>query len=145
MKDRKTWCATVHGVTKSQVWLSDWRTKVYLKCLQQCVTHNANTQCRFCDNNNNSVSSSSTIIIIIEWRSSSRGRGLLVASTPLPKVLEVSLFVPPAGGGCENVNTESEPEEPKPGPFPLPRQGANRPRSKASSWRQPGAVLASLI
>ena len=26
MKDRKAWCATVHGVTKSQTWLGDWTT-----------------------------------------------------------------------------------------------------------------------
>ena len=26
VKDRDAWCATVHGVTKSQTWLSDWST-----------------------------------------------------------------------------------------------------------------------
>ena len=26
MKDRKAWCVAVHGVTKSQTWLSDWTT-----------------------------------------------------------------------------------------------------------------------
>ena len=26
VKDREAWCATVHGVTKSQTWLSDWTT-----------------------------------------------------------------------------------------------------------------------
>ena len=32
MKDRGTWCAAVHGVTKSQTWLSDWTTRiVFLK------------------------------------------------------------------------------------------------------------------
>ena len=25
-KEKKVWCAAVHGVTKSQTWLSDWRT-----------------------------------------------------------------------------------------------------------------------
>ena len=27
LKDREAWCAAVHGVTKSQIWLSDWTTK----------------------------------------------------------------------------------------------------------------------
>ena len=26
LKNREAWCAVVHGVTKSQVWLSDWTT-----------------------------------------------------------------------------------------------------------------------
>ena len=26
VKDRKSWCAAVHGITKSQTWLSDWKT-----------------------------------------------------------------------------------------------------------------------
>ena len=26
VKDREAWCAVVHGVTKSQTWLSDWTT-----------------------------------------------------------------------------------------------------------------------
>ena len=27
VKDRKAWCAAIHGVTKSWTWLSDWTTK----------------------------------------------------------------------------------------------------------------------
>ena len=26
VKDRETWCAAVHGISKSQTWLSDWTT-----------------------------------------------------------------------------------------------------------------------
>ena len=81
MKDREAWCATVHGVTNSWIRLSDWTTKMHLKCLQQCVTHNANTQCKFCDSNNNSVIGSAISIIIERRGSNSRGRGLSVAST----------------------------------------------------------------
>jgi len=33
MKDRKAWCVAVHGVTKSQTWLSDWTT---LSRIQLC-------------------------------------------------------------------------------------------------------------
>ena len=29
-KDREAWCATVHGVTKSWTWLSDWTTTILL-------------------------------------------------------------------------------------------------------------------
>ena len=28
VKDRKTWCAVVHGVTESWMWLSDWTTTI---------------------------------------------------------------------------------------------------------------------
>ena len=32
VKDREAWCAAVHEVTKSQIWLSDWSTTTrYLK------------------------------------------------------------------------------------------------------------------
>ena len=38
VKNREAWCAAVHGVTKSQTWLSDWTTKkliqIMLKPLQ---------------------------------------------------------------------------------------------------------------
>ena len=27
--DRETWCAAVHGVTKSQTWLSNWTEQIY--------------------------------------------------------------------------------------------------------------------
>ena len=30
--DGEAWCATVHGVTKSRTWLSDWTTTVDLQC-----------------------------------------------------------------------------------------------------------------
>ena len=28
VKDREAWCAAIHGVTKSHMWLSNWTTKV---------------------------------------------------------------------------------------------------------------------
>ena len=34
VKDRKAWCATVHGVTKSWKWLSNWTTKDKAEMLQ---------------------------------------------------------------------------------------------------------------
>ena len=30
MENRETWCVAVHGVTKSQTWLSDWTTTSFL-------------------------------------------------------------------------------------------------------------------
>ena len=38
--DREAWCATDHGVTKSQTWVSDW-TKlnwIYFKCVSICIS-----------------------------------------------------------------------------------------------------------
>ena len=29
VKDREAWCVTIHGVTKSQTWLSNWTTNLY--------------------------------------------------------------------------------------------------------------------
>ena len=29
VKDREAWCATIHGVEKNQMWLSDWTTTHY--------------------------------------------------------------------------------------------------------------------
>ena len=35
---QEAWCATVHGVTKSQTWLSDWTTTIYIYvCVHMCV------------------------------------------------------------------------------------------------------------
>ena len=30
VEDRETWCAAVHGVAKSQIWLNNWTTTTYL-------------------------------------------------------------------------------------------------------------------
>ena len=36
--DRKAWCATVHGVTKSRTWLSDWTTTaIHWSTWQGCI------------------------------------------------------------------------------------------------------------
>ena len=32
VKDREAWCGTVHGVTKSRIWLSDWATTKPIYC-----------------------------------------------------------------------------------------------------------------
>ena len=60
VKDRETWCAAVHGVTKGQTRLSDWRTqqeRAYLwqprrsRCvedIQRMFRKNGNTVMRLC-------------------------------------------------------------------------------------------------
>jgi len=35
VKDRETWCAAVHGVTKSHTWMSDWLTTI-----RKLIIHN---------------------------------------------------------------------------------------------------------
>ena len=35
VKDREAWSAAVHGVAKSQTWLSDWTTAI--QCLEPCL------------------------------------------------------------------------------------------------------------
>ena len=37
VKDREAWHAVVHGVAKSQTWLSDWTEKVYLRDMVDLV------------------------------------------------------------------------------------------------------------
>ena len=36
-RDREAWCAAVHGVTKSQTWLSDSLTATTMNCLYVCL------------------------------------------------------------------------------------------------------------
>ena len=35
VKDREAWHAAVHGVTKSQTWLSNWTTKYHIYCVYE--------------------------------------------------------------------------------------------------------------
>ena len=37
-KDRQAWHAAVHGVSKSQTWLSDWTTKVWVNLAEQFLS-----------------------------------------------------------------------------------------------------------
>ena len=37
VKDREAWCTTVHGVAKSQTWLSDWTELKVLRCQQRSL------------------------------------------------------------------------------------------------------------
>ena len=37
VKDREAWCAAVHGVTKSQTWLSDWTTAKMTPWSNKCA------------------------------------------------------------------------------------------------------------
>ena len=39
VKDRKAWCAAVHGVTKSQIWLRDWTTAMNTHTHRHTDTH----------------------------------------------------------------------------------------------------------
>ena len=41
VKDREAWCAAVHGITKSWIWLSDWTTTVQfsLSVVSDSATH----------------------------------------------------------------------------------------------------------
>ena len=39
MKDREPWLATVHGVSKSQTWWSDWTTTKQVSAISWCVKY----------------------------------------------------------------------------------------------------------
>ena len=39
VKDREAWCASVHGVTKSQTWLSNWTTTVSISFEYTVITN----------------------------------------------------------------------------------------------------------
>ena len=47
VKDRKAWCAVVHGVAKSQIWLSNWTTKQQLvsACYWWCLGNTYRNKC----------------------------------------------------------------------------------------------------
>ena len=40
VKDRKAWCAAVHGVTKRQIWLSDWTITEGFMPKESCTSQN---------------------------------------------------------------------------------------------------------
>ena len=44
--DREAWRAAVHGVTKSQTWLSDWTEPIEADALNNCMRNYQTTQCR---------------------------------------------------------------------------------------------------
>ena len=48
--DRETWCAAIHGVTKSQTWLRDWTELNWTKCLLAFIIYveNLSVYCCFC-------------------------------------------------------------------------------------------------